>query len=70
LARADEDYGVVIEKRAAGRTVTYVVQQAATVERRAAIRKSRAVPLLIERGDYANRMRRNGRIEFADIPIG
>jgi N-methylhydantoinase B len=69
MESASEDYGVVVSKSKAGRVTTFHVDDKATKVLRASKRKNRTPLLLIERGDYANRMRGQGKIAFSDIEL-
>jgi N-methylhydantoinase B len=63
---ADRDYGVVFEEASEGLTTTYRVDEQATARRRDELRSERQSLPLIGRGEYAERMKAEGKIDFFD----
>ena len=69
LESAARDYGVVLTKTLAGRSIVYEIDDIATRKLKEEILARRDPLLLIERGPYAVGMRRAGRIKYDDIPL-
>jgi N-methylhydantoinase B len=61
---AQREYGVVVEERRLGRRLDYEVDTAATERMRTGIRETRASLKLISRGEYAERLKAEGKISF------
>lgn len=67
IENARRQYGVVIQQKKVGRTTIFEIDTQQSLSLRQKMRESRPPLMLIERGDYANRMRAEGRISFDDI---
>jgi hypothetical protein len=63
---AARDYGVVLESLMHGLTPTVVVDEEKTIRLRKRLAAGRAPLALIHRGEYAERLRREGRITFGE----
>ena len=66
---ASRDYGVVVRERLDGLVRQVAVDADATAARREELHGSRPELTLIDRGPYADAKRREGRIEYRDVPL-
>lgn len=69
LQSASEHYGVVISSSKKGRTTNFSIDETSTAEKRATIRRTREPLVMIERGEYARKMRNEGKIDYADVRL-
>lgn len=68
-AAAARDYGVVVRERWEDLVYHVEIDGGATAAMRAELRQTRRPRMLIDRGPYAEAMRREGRIDFRDVPL-
>jgi N-methylhydantoinase B len=61
---AERDYGVVLERRTSGLTTVVAVEEGGTARLRERLAASSGPPALIHRGEYAERLKAEGRITF------